>query len=67
MQKELQTTWDEKTEAYNSIFEFLESKGLAENDLTQFMQLFQEYEKRLIKTLPYFCQTPTKINVDISR
>lgn len=40
---ELKTEWDNKSKAYNSIFDYLEKKGLKENDLIDFSKLLIAY------------------------
>lgn len=46
---DVEEIWNLKTEAHNNIFNYLESKGLAEKDLIHFAELLKEYSTRVIK------------------
>ena len=37
--------WDLKAEAHNNMINYLESKGLKENELLEFLELLREYSK----------------------
>ena len=45
----IEKIWDLKTEAHNDMFNYLESKGLDEAELLQFLELLKEYSNKIIK------------------
>ncbi|MCB2291851.1 hypothetical protein LGK97_19285 [Clostridium sp. CS001] len=46
---DVEKMWDLKTEAHNSMVNYLESKGLDDNELLEFVKLLSEYSKCAIK------------------
>lgn len=44
-----QKVWDDKTDAYNAIPFFLETKGLKDEDVLQCMQLVMRFKNRLME------------------
>ncbi len=50
---DLEEIWDLKTEAHNNIFNYLESKGLEQEELLEFMELLNKYSESTIKLNHY--------------
>ena len=45
---DIEGKWDSKTEAHNNIINYLESQGMEEKELMQFVALLDVYSKKAI-------------------
>lgn len=45
----IETVWNSKTEAHNSIINYLELKGLNEKELLEFTKLLNHFSESIIK------------------
>ena len=46
---DVEKMWNIKTEAHNNMLNYLESKGLDENELLKFVELLNKYSNSAIK------------------